>query len=100
MITQDKITDIFCMVDEFSKKFDMEIAKGELISSNGIRCQHRNASLSDGEIMTILIVFHFGTFANFKPTICIISGYICIRIFRMRYPITGLWNLKAVYSSS
>ena len=25
MITQDKITDIFCMVDEFSKKFDMEI---------------------------------------------------------------------------
>ena len=36
MITQDKITDIFCMVDEFSKKFDMEIAKGELISSNGI----------------------------------------------------------------
>ncbi len=66
MITQDKITDIFCMVDEFSKKFDMEIAKGELISSNGIRRRHRNASLSDGEIMTILIVFHFGTFANFK----------------------------------
>ena len=29
MITQDKITDIFCMVDEFSKKFDMEIAKGD-----------------------------------------------------------------------
>ena len=28
MITQDKITDIFCMVDDFSKKFDMEIAKG------------------------------------------------------------------------
>ena len=66
MITQGKITDIFCMVDEFSKKFDMEIAKGELISSSGIRCRHRNASLSDGEIMTILIVFHFGTFANFK----------------------------------
>ena len=66
MITQDKITDIFCMVDDFSKKFDMEIAKGELISSNGIRRRHRNASLSDGEIMTILIVFHFGTFANFK----------------------------------
>ena len=54
------------MVDEFSKKFGMEIAKGELISSNGIRRRHRNASLSDGEIMTILIVFHFGTFANFK----------------------------------
>ena len=65
MIIQDKITDIFCMADEFSKKFDMGIAKGELISSNGIRCRHRNASLSDGEIMTILIVFHSGTSANF-----------------------------------
>ena len=30
MITQDKITDIFCMVDEFSKKFDTEVAKGDL----------------------------------------------------------------------
>ena len=37
MITQDKITDIFCTLDEFSKKFDMEVAKGELISSSGIR---------------------------------------------------------------
>ena len=66
MITQDKITDIFCTLDEFSKKFDAEVAKGELISSTGIRRRHREASLSDGEIMTILIVFHFGTFANFK----------------------------------
>ena len=66
MITQDKITDIFCTVDEFSKKFDVEVAKGELISSNGILRRHRDASLSDSEIMTILIVFHFGTFANFK----------------------------------
>ena len=66
MITQDKITNIFCTLDEFSKKFDAEVAKGELISSTGIRRRHREASLSDGEIMTILIVFHFGTFANFK----------------------------------
>ena len=56
MITQDKITDIFCTLDEFSKKFDAEVAKGELISSTGIRRRHREASLSDGEIMTILIV--------------------------------------------
>ena len=30
MITQDKITNIFCTLDEFSKKFDAEVAKGEL----------------------------------------------------------------------
>lgn len=32
MITLDKITDISCTLDEFSKKFDAEMAKGELIS--------------------------------------------------------------------
>ena len=37
MITQDKITDIFCVLDEFSKKFDAEAAKVELISSTGGR---------------------------------------------------------------
>lgn len=66
MITQDKITYIFCALDEFSKNFDAEAAKGELISSTGSRHRHREASLSDSAIMTILIVFHFGTFANFK----------------------------------
>ncbi len=49
MITRDKITDIFCTVDEFSKKFDAEMAKGELVSSTGIRRRHREASLSDSE---------------------------------------------------
>ncbi len=33
MITQDKITNIFCTLDEFSKKFDAEAAKGELKQS-------------------------------------------------------------------
>ncbi len=27
MITADKITEIFCATDEFSKKFDKEVAK-------------------------------------------------------------------------
>ena len=31
MITLDKITDIFCTLDEFSKNFDAEVAKGELM---------------------------------------------------------------------
>ena len=39
MITQDKITDIFCMVDDFSKKFDMEIAKGDLLITNELLYQ-------------------------------------------------------------
>ena len=66
MITLGKITYIFCALNEFSKNFDAEAAKGELISSTGSRRWHREASLSNSEIMTILIMFYFGTFANFK----------------------------------
>ena len=66
MITTDKITEIFCAVDEFCKEFDKEIDKKSLMSSDGKRRRYRKASLSDSEIMTILIVFQFGSFRNFK----------------------------------
>ena len=66
MITEDKVTEIFCITDEFSKKFDEEIANKPLLSSNGKSRRRRSASMSDSEIMTILIMFHFGTFSNFK----------------------------------
>lgn len=66
MIAADKITEIFCAVDEFCKEFDKEIDKKSLMSSDGKRRRYRKASLSDSEIMTILIVFQFGSFRNFK----------------------------------
>ena len=37
-----------------------------LLSSEGQVRRRRAASMSDSEIMTILIMFHFGTFDNFK----------------------------------
>ena len=66
MITDDKITEIFCATDEFSKKFDEEIENMPLLTSDGKARRRRAASMSDSEIMTILIMFHFGTFDNFK----------------------------------
>lgn len=66
MITDDKVTEIFCAVDEFCKEFEKQMEKKTLISSDGkMRC-NRKASLSDSEIMTILIAFQFGSFRNFK----------------------------------
>ena len=35
MITKDKITEIFCATDEFSKKFDEEIENMPLLSPDG-----------------------------------------------------------------
>ena len=66
MITDYKITEIFCAVDEFCKEFDKQIDKKSLMSSNGKVRRYRKASLSDSEIMTILIMFQFGSFRNFK----------------------------------
>ena len=66
MITNDKITEIFCAVDEFFKEFDKEVDKKSLMSSDGKPRRYRKVSLSDSEIMTILIVFQFGSFRNFK----------------------------------
>ena len=66
MITDDKITEIFCATDEFSKKFDEDIENMPLLSSDGKARRHRAVTMSDSEIMTILIMFHFGTFDNFK----------------------------------
>lgn len=66
MITKDKVTEIFCVLDEFSKNFDVEIQKNALTCTDGKRRRNRKASLSDGEIMTILLCFHFNSFRNFK----------------------------------
>ena len=66
MITDYKITEIFCATDEFSKKFDEEIENMPLLGSGGKSRRRRAASMSDSENMTILIMFHFGTFDNFK----------------------------------
>ena len=66
MITDYKITEIFCAVDEFCKEFDKQIDKKSLLSSDGKSRRYRKASISDSEIMTILIVFQFGSFRNFK----------------------------------
>lgn len=66
MITKDKVIELFCIIDEFCKHFDKENAHKVLLSNTGKPRRRRTASLSDSEIMTIMLLFHFGTFRNFK----------------------------------
>lgn len=66
MITKDKVTKIFCIIDEFCKHFDAENAQKVLISSKVTSRRRRSATMSDSEIMTILLLFHFGSYRNFK----------------------------------
>ena len=66
MTTDCKVTELFCIIDEFCKHFDAENAGNLLEDNSAVKRRRRAASLSDSEIMTILLYFHFGTFRNFK----------------------------------
>ena len=67
MITEDKITELFCMADDFCKFFDAMMKKYTLKSDNK-RAYHRDSTISKSEIMLIMILFHD-------------SGYRCLKHF-------------------
>ena len=66
MLTQDKISKIYCIADDFCKEFAQEIKKLKILPEDGKKRRNRSCEMSDSEIMTVLLLFHFGTFKNFK----------------------------------
>ena len=67
MITEDKITEFFCIADDFCKVFDAQMAKYTFKALKK-RKYHRDCRMSKAEIMTIMILFHS-------------SGYRCLKHF-------------------
>jgi len=67
MFSKDKVIEIFCTVDDFCKEFDLEIKKLKRVQLPEDK-KHRNRalSMSDSEIITILIGFHLGAHRTFK----------------------------------
>ena len=68
MITKDKVTEIFCIIDEFDKNLDGELKRDLRLpahNGNGKRYRNRKGRLSESGVMTILICYHFGTYRNF-----------------------------------
>ena len=66
MITKSKVTEIFCIADDFCKEFDAEMAKNAVQSTPDAPKRHRKRMMSDAEVITILICFHFNSYRNFK----------------------------------
>ena len=67
MITEDKVTEIFCIADDFCKVFDAQMAK-YTFKAEKKRKYHRESRMSKAEIMVIMILFHS-------------SGYRCLKHF-------------------
>jgi hypothetical protein len=69
MITKDKVIEIFCIIDEFTKNFNSELEKNLFLpsSSDGSkRHRRRKGQLSQSEVLTIMVCYHYGSFRNFK----------------------------------
>ena len=70
---KDKIIEIFVSVDDFCLEFEHEIKK-HLLEGNLQARRNRKSRLSNSEIITIQILFHFGAFRNFKH---FYINYVC-----------------------
>lgn len=67
MFSKDKVTEIFCTVDDFCKEFELRIKELKQVQVKGEkRYRNRPLSMSDSEILTILICFHLGAHKTFK----------------------------------
>ncbi|MDR3118336.1 MAG: IS982 family transposase, partial [Mediterranea sp.] len=66
MFTRDKITEIFCIADDFCKEFSLEVKKHQLEGRIAERSYYRPSRMSESEIITILIYFHLEGYRNFK----------------------------------
>jgi len=71
---KDKVAEIFVNVDDFCKHFEDEFKKQSLPPAFGTQTRNRKTTLSDSEVITILIAFHGGQFRNFKHFYC---HYVC-----------------------
>ena len=58
MITEDKVTELFCIADDFCKFFDAMMEKYTL-KADKKRQYHRKSTMSKAEIMVIMILFEF-----------------------------------------
>ncbi|MEZ4880336.1 MAG: IS982 family transposase [Chitinophagales bacterium] len=63
---RDKITEVFVKVDDFCNEFELTYKQHQLTNETCAKKRNRKATLSDSEIITILITFHGGQFKNFK----------------------------------
>ncbi len=73
---KDKITEFFVSIDDFCIDFESEIQK-HLLESSTNKSRKRAASLADSEIMSILVMFHYGQFSNFKSYY---NHYVCVHM--------------------
>lgn len=90
MLTEDKITEIFVIADEFCKVFNAMLRRRGLskIRTDRKREYHRDCRLSQAEVIVIMIMFHS---SNHKCLKHFYLNEICQR-YRHLFPETVSYN--------
>ncbi len=65
MFLESKVTEIYCMADDFCKEFVLQQEK-YMIEDKKTRHRNKLNRMSDAEIMVILILFHSSGFPLFQ----------------------------------
>src|SRR5690606_3493565 len=60
-LSKDKITEIFYLTDEFCKEFEKTVSNYTLGNT-----PKKKPKMSSSEVITIMVLFHYGTFKNLK----------------------------------
>ena len=63
---RDKVTEFYVEMDDFCKEFASQLENRPFLPATGINRRNRKGNLSDAEMMSIFVLFHFGHFTNFK----------------------------------
>lgn len=72
MISKDKITKIFCVVDDFCKEMIQILDNNSLQVDNSANKRKRKCKLTDSEVISIMVFFH-------------LKGFRCLKHFYIHY---------------
>jgi hypothetical protein len=91
MITYDKVSDIFCTVDEFCKNFEKTTKSFIIGKSSG-----RHSKMSNSEVISILLLFQMSGFKCFKHYYI----FYVQRHMQAEFPVTVSYNRFVELSQS
>ena len=89
MFSEAKVTEIYCMADDFCKEFS-KVQEKYIFEDKNRKHRNKPKRMSDAEIMVILILFHSGGFRCFKHYY---KEYVCKHL-RHLFPKCVSYNRK------
>lgn len=72
MISEDKITEIFCLIDDFCQEMEVVLDQNALEADPRRPKRKRRFKMSESEVITIMVLFH-------------LKGYRCLKHFYIYY---------------